>query len=80
MRLLERPLAIHVREDLDSADTSRMFLGHADLGTTKIYLRLVPGQLRRDYDRAMPDIYHIDDEFDWQRSPPPGGSLSGGTG
>ena len=31
-------------------------LGHADLDTTKHYLRLVPGHLREDYDAAMPDI------------------------
>lgn len=32
------------------------FLGHSDLDTTKIYLRLVPGRLAEDYARAMPDI------------------------
>jgi site-specific recombinase XerD len=32
----------------------QQFLGHADLETTKIYLRLVPGHLREDYDKAMP--------------------------
>jgi hypothetical protein len=26
------------------------------LDTTKIYLRLVPGRLKEDYDRAMPEI------------------------
>lgn len=31
-------------------------LGHANLDTTKTYLRLVPGHLREDYDKAMPPI------------------------
>ncbi len=31
-------------------------LGHAQLDTTKIYLRLIPGHLREDYDKAMPPI------------------------
>jgi integrase len=34
----------------------QQFLGHTSLDTTKIYLRLVPGQLQKDYDRAMPEI------------------------
>ena len=32
------------------------FLGHASLDSTKIYLRLVPGRLKADYERAMPEI------------------------
>ena len=32
------------------------FLAHANLDTTKHYLRLVPGHLREDCDRAMPEI------------------------
>jgi site-specific recombinase XerD len=32
------------------------FLGHARLDTTKVYLRLVPGHLKEDYDEAMPEI------------------------
>jgi site-specific recombinase XerD len=31
-------------------------LGHAQLDTTKVYLRLVPGDLREAYDKAMPMI------------------------
>ena len=34
----------------------QQFLGHGDLDTTKIYLRLVPGRLKEDYDKAMPEI------------------------
>jgi site-specific recombinase XerC len=32
------------------------FLGHADLDTTKTYLRLVPGHLKEDYEKAMPEL------------------------
>jgi site-specific recombinase XerD len=32
------------------------WLGHACLDTTKVYLRLVPGRLKEDYERAMPEI------------------------
>jgi integrase/recombinase XerD len=32
------------------------FLGHLDLDSTKTYLRLVPGHLRLDYDRAKPAL------------------------
>jgi site-specific recombinase XerC len=32
------------------------FLGHSSLETAKIYLRLVPGKLKDDYDEAMPEI------------------------
>ena len=31
-------------------------LGHASIETTKIYLRMVPGHLREEYDKAMPTI------------------------
>ncbi len=31
-------------------------MGHGSLDTTKLYLRLVPGRLKEDYDLAMPEI------------------------
>jgi integrase/recombinase XerD len=31
-------------------------LGHSSIETTKIYLRMVPGHLREEYDKAMPTI------------------------
>lgn len=31
-------------------------LGHADLDTTRIYLRLLPEKLRADYEAAMPEL------------------------
>jgi site-specific recombinase XerD len=34
----------------------QQLLGHGSLDTTKIYLRLVPGRLKEDYDRAIPEI------------------------
>jgi site-specific recombinase XerD len=34
----------------------QQFLGHSSPESTKIYLRLVPGHLREDYDAAMPTI------------------------
>jgi site-specific recombinase XerD len=32
------------------------FLGHSSLNTTKIYLRMVPGRLKEEYKKAMPEI------------------------
>jgi len=45
----------------------QQFLGHASLDTTKIYLRLVPGHLKRDYEEAMPEIgVHVgSDRVSW---------------
>ncbi len=52
--LLRHSIAVHLlRQGMDVRSIQK-FLGHADLDTTKIYLRLVPGHLREDYDRAMP--------------------------
>jgi integrase/recombinase XerD len=51
----------------------QQFLGHADLDTTAIYLRLVPGALREAYDQAMPDLLSSPD-------PPPAGSPSAAAG
>jgi integrase/recombinase XerD len=31
-------------------------LGHSSIETMKIYLRMVPGHLREEYDKAMPTI------------------------
>jgi integrase/recombinase XerC len=31
-------------------------LGHSSMETTKIYLRMVPGHLREEYDKAFPTI------------------------
>jgi integrase/recombinase XerC len=52
--LLRHSIAVHLlRQGMDVRHIQH-FLGHADLDTTKIYLRLVPGHLRKEYDQAMP--------------------------
>jgi len=51
----------------------QQFLGHADLDTTAIYLRLVPGALREAYDLAMPDLLPAPE-------PPPAGSTPAAAG
>ena len=54
--LLRHSLAVHLlRQDVDIRLIQEI-LGHALLDTTKIYLRLVPGHLKEDYDKAMPPI------------------------
>ncbi len=54
--LLRHSFAVHLlRNDVDVRIIQEL-LGHAKLDTTKIYLRLVPGDLRKEYDKAMPPI------------------------
>jgi site-specific recombinase XerD len=56
LHLLRHSLAVHLlRRGLDIRYIQE-FLGHAELNTTKVYLRMVPGYLREEYDRAMPVI------------------------
>ena len=52
--LLRHSIAVHLLRRGADIRHIQQFLGHADLETTKIYLRLVPGHLREDYDKAMP--------------------------
>jgi integrase/recombinase XerC len=52
--LLRHSIAVHLLRRGADIRHIQQFLGHVDLETTKIYLRLVPGHLREDYDRAMP--------------------------
>ena len=52
--LLRHSIAVHLLRRGADIRYIQQFLGHADLETTKIYLRLVPGHLREDYDKAMP--------------------------
>lgn len=52
--LLRHSIAVHLLQRGASIRHIQHFLGHEDLETTKVYLRLVPGQLREDYDAAMP--------------------------
>lgn len=54
--LLRHSFAVHLL--LGGADIRHVQeqLGHADLATTRIYLRLLPEELRADYERAMPEL------------------------
>lgn len=54
--LLRHSIAVHLLRGGADIRHVQEFLGHACLETTKIYLRLVPGHLREDYDQAMPEI------------------------
>jgi site-specific recombinase XerD len=58
--LLRHSIAVHLLRRGADIRHIQQFLGHADLETTKVYLRLVPGHLREDYDRAMPMLLATD--------------------
>jgi len=54
--IFRHSIAVHLlRRGADIRYIQR-FLGHAQLDTTKIYIRLVPGHLKEDYEAAMPEI------------------------
>lgn len=54
--LLRHSFAVHML--LGGADIRYVqeALGHVDLDTTKLYLRLLPEELRADYEAAMPEL------------------------
>jgi site-specific recombinase XerD len=54
--LLRHSIAVHLLRGGADIRHVQEFLGHSSLETTKVYLRLVPGRLKEDYDRAMPEI------------------------
>jgi site-specific recombinase XerD len=54
--LLRHSIAVHLVRGGADVRHVQAFLGHASLDTTKIYLRMVPGRLKEDYDKAMPEI------------------------
>jgi len=54
--LFRHSIAVHLLQRGADIRHVQEFLGHASIDTTKIYLRLVPGRLKEDYDKAMPDI------------------------
>jgi site-specific recombinase XerC len=54
--LLRHSLAVHLLRRGVDIRIIQEILGHSSLDTTKVYLRLVPGHLREDYDKAMPPI------------------------
>ena len=49
-------IAVHLLRAGADVRYIQQFLDHSCLDTTKVYLRLVPGRLKEDYDRAMPVI------------------------
>jgi integrase/recombinase XerD len=51
--LLRHSIAVHLLRRGADIRIIQQFLGHADLDTTRIYLRMVPGHLREAYDRSM---------------------------
>jgi integrase/recombinase XerD len=57
--LLRHSIAVHLLRRGADIRHIQEFLGHADLETTKVYLRLVPAELREDYDDAMPVLLAV---------------------
>jgi integrase/recombinase XerC len=54
--LFRHSIAVHLLRGGADIRHIQAFLGHESLDTTKIYLRLVPADLRKSYDAAMPDF------------------------
>lgn len=54
--LLRHSIAVHLLRGGADIRYIQAFLGHDDLESTKIYLRLVPADLRKAYDAAMPEV------------------------
>ena len=54
--LFRHSIAVHLLRGGADIRYAQQFLGHANIDTTMVYLRLVPGHLREDYDRAMPEL------------------------
>jgi len=54
--LLRHSIAVHLLQGGADIRAVQELLGHANLDTTKIYLRMVPGRLKEDYEKAMPEI------------------------
>ena len=54
--LFRHSIAVHLLRGGADIRYIQAFLGHEDLESTKIYLRLVPADLRKAYDAAMPEI------------------------
>lgn len=54
--LFRHSIAVHLLRGGADVKHVQAFLSHANLETVKVYLRMVPGDLRKIYDRAMPMI------------------------
>jgi integrase/recombinase XerC len=53
---LRHAIAVHLLRNGTDIRYLQAFLGHELLDTTKIYLRLVPADIRDAYDKAMPEM------------------------
>ena len=54
--LLRHSLSVHLLQNGTDIRYIQQLLGHENLDTTKIYLRMVPGQLKEDYEGAMVEL------------------------
>ena len=63
--IFRHSIAVHLLRRGADIRYIQQFLGHASLDTTKIYLRLVPGHLKEDYEAAMPEIEVGAGASDW---------------
>jgi len=54
--LLRHSAAVHMLRAGADIRHVQEFLGHSNLDTTKIYLRMIPGRLKDDYVKSMPEI------------------------
>ena len=68
--LLRHSIAVHLLRRGADIRYIQQALGHEDLSTTKVYLRLVSGQLREDYDKAMP-VFPVEPPAQPDASSPP---------
>lgn len=53
---LRHAIAVHLLRGGMDVRCIQEFLGHSNINITKIYLRLVPGRIKEEYERCMPII------------------------
>ncbi|GMV83738.1 MAG: tyrosine recombinase XerD [Planctomycetota bacterium] len=54
--LMRHSIAVHLLRGGADIRYVQAFLGHDDIESTRLYLRLVPADLRKAYDEAMPEV------------------------
>ena len=54
--LMRHSVAVHLLRGGADVRHVQEFLGHSSLDTTRIYLRLVPGRVKEDYEKSFPEI------------------------
>ena len=54
--LLQHSIAVHLLRGGADIRHVQELLGHRQLETTKVYLRMTPGHLRAEYEAAMPEL------------------------